>query len=640
MLGALSVSHTGLNAARYAIDNIGNNQANENTPGYKKRVVQLSEIGQVNGIMTGRGVYFDGVYRVTSQYMYDKLIGETSKVNYHTKLSNMVANVESVFKETADSGFSVDLSRYFQSIENLRTNPNSEVYKSALKKDGEIIVNSLKNSYANIEEQQKYEKIELNANIEKINNILNDIGEVNDRIEKYHTATNDLLDKRDYLELELSQYVDISVIRDGGFYELKIGDTIAISNNTTVRKVELNDIQTSQVDKFNHIQYSSSNNTFEVFDSLKYNEDFTSKGIDLNDVVTYKLNNLHEVSVTIGESLTIDWGDGAGVQTRPVDIDNLTRAMVHKINEHPDLKGTITAFNGDYAVDAEGKKITDNTIDHYLRIESNIPGVANSFEGRVSIEKKDNSDPSLLESRASIYKNEVESNKAKSDVGISIYERDITLKSGLVKAQTENLSTSSPNNKYQQYLDELDAYAMTLADIGSKYIKELTGTGEVNYTYGVAASDESNVEVNGELLEITNLLLFNGSNVKSLQFNSKSVNDLKQEQLDYLATIQWKQDLNFGGKGQNSTEGSETSMKEFYRNLRIMVSADKESNDFLLETQINIHKSIETSYNNLVKVDKDDEMLNLMKFQAAFTANAQIITAVNEMIQTILGMRR
>ena len=41
MLGTLSVSHTGLNASRYAIDNIGNNQANENTPGYKKELLNL-----------------------------------------------------------------------------------------------------------------------------------------------------------------------------------------------------------------------------------------------------------------------------------------------------------------------------------------------------------------------------------------------------------------------------------------------------------------------------------------------------------------------------------------------------------------------------------------------------------------------
>ena len=94
MLGTLSVSHTGLNASRYAIDNIGNNQANENTPGYKKRVVDLSEIGQVNGLMTGRGVYFDGVVRVTSQYMYDKMISENSKDNYFTKISNLIGSVE------------------------------------------------------------------------------------------------------------------------------------------------------------------------------------------------------------------------------------------------------------------------------------------------------------------------------------------------------------------------------------------------------------------------------------------------------------------------------------------------------------------------------------------------------------------
>ena len=125
MLGTLSVSHTGLNASRYAIDNIGNNQANENTPGYKRRVTELSEIGQVNGIMTGRGVYFDGVFRVTSQYMYDKMISENSKDNYFTKMSNLIGGVESVFKETEGSGFSADLNRYYQSLENLRTNPSS-----------------------------------------------------------------------------------------------------------------------------------------------------------------------------------------------------------------------------------------------------------------------------------------------------------------------------------------------------------------------------------------------------------------------------------------------------------------------------------------------------------------------------------
>lgn len=628
MLGTLSVSHTGLNASRYAIDNIGNNQANENTPGYKRRVTELSEIGQVNGIMTGRGVYFDGVFRVTSQYMYDKMISENSKDNYFTKMSNLIGGVESVFKETEGSGFSADLNRYYQSLENLRTNPSSEIYKSELKRNGDILVDSLKNKYTTIENQQKYENTEFHTNIDRVNGILTDIAKLNEKIQKFNTATNDLLDKRDLLELELAQYVDIQVTRDSDFYELKIGDKTVISNNTNVQKINALEIKANQVDKYNHVRYNN-NNTVDIFDSLKYNSDYSSKNIDTNDIVTFKLNNQFSVSLTMGSVVQADLGDGAGLQNVTVDINNLTRVMAYKINSDANIKGVVTLYNGDYSIDANGNKITNNAQDNYLRIESNLPGVENKFDARFSIEKIDNTDPTIVEKRESIYKNEVESKEAQSDVGIAIYEREINVSSGIVKAQMENLSTSSPNNKYKQYLDKLDAFAMTLSDVSDKYIK--VGQGE--YIYGEAASDEN-------LGLIKSIGLFSGSNVKSLIFNSKIVNELKQEELDYLATIQWKGDLNFDGKGQGAISTNKASLNDFFRDLRISVSADKESVDFLKDTQEAIYKSLETSYNNLVKVDKDDEMLNLMKFQAAFTANAQIITAVNEMIQTILGMRR
>ncbi|WP_198304561.1 flagellar hook-associated protein FlgK [Arcobacter vandammei] len=631
MLGTLSVSQTGLNASKYAIDSIGNNQANANTTGYKKRVVGLSEIGQVNGIMTGRGVYFDGVTRVTSQYMYDKMISESSKNNYYTKMSNLIGGVESVFKETAESGFSADLNRYYQSLENLRTNPSSEIYKNELKRNGQILVDSLQNKYTTIQDQQKYEKVEFNANIERVNNLLGDIAKVNDKIQKFGTATNDLLDKRDLLELELSQYVDISVNRDSDFYELKIGNQTVISNNTNVQPINAIEVKTNQIDKFNHIEYHA-NNTFTIYDSLKYNDDYSSKNIDAGDIITFKLNNQHSVSVTMGETLMADLGDGAGLQSVTVDINNLTRVMTYKINSDANLKDVVTAYNGDYSLDANGNKITNNSQDNYLRLESNLPGVENSFDARFSIEKRDTA--GILETtgnvRESIYKNEVESKEPQSDIGIAIYEREINVSSGIMKAQMENLSTSSPNNKYQQYLDKLDAFAMTFGDISNEYIK----IGQDEYIYGSAASDNYDSEI------INSLGLFTGSSVKTLEFNAKVVNTITQSELDYLATIQWKIDLTYDGKGQDSTSKNTASLNDFFRDIRVAVSADKESNDFLQETQEAIYNSLENTYNNLVKVDSDDEMLNLMKFQAAFTANAQIITAINEMIQTILGMRR
>ncbi len=630
MLSTLNVSYTGLSAAKTAVENVSNNIANENTPGYKKRVVGLSELGQMDSLFAGRGVSVDGIYRVTSQYMFDKVINENSKSNYYDKLSGMLGNVESVFKETEESGFSVDLNRYFQSIENLRTNPNSEIYKSALKNEGGILVETLQNIYSTIQKQQDAEKTELNANVEKINSLLKEIGDVNDKIVKYATATNDLYDKRDQLELELSNYVDITVNRDEDFYELKIGDSVAISNNTIVRTVDVISNDSSQIDKFNHINYDSVTNTFTTYDSLKYNEDLTSKNLDLNDVVTYKLNNEFEVSVTIGESITMDW-DGDGTETTEiVDDTNLTRAIVHKINSNPDFNDLVVAYNGDYSIDSNGNKITNDIKDNFLRVESKFPGIDNSFDARVSIVKRDNTDSTIIDSRESLYKNEDESKTAVSDVSIGIYGREVSLKTGIVKAQVDNLSTSSANNKFQTYFDKLDAFAQTLADITDKYIK----TGTDSYIYGEAASDDEDSGV------INSLGLFSGSSVMTLKFNKNAVNDLKQLELDYLATIQWKTDLSFEGKGQGVNSSNDTSLLEFYRELRVSVSADKENSNFLLETQDSITQSVKSSYDNLVKVDKDDEMLDLMKFQSAYTANAKIVTAIDEMLQTLLGLKR
>ena len=629
MISTLSVSQSGLNAAKTAVENVSNNIANENTPGYKKRVVQVSELSQMDSQFAGRGVGVDGVYRITSQYMYDKLISENSKVSYYDKLSTMLGNVESIFKETIDSGFTADLNRYYQSVENLRANPSSQVYKTALQNQGKILVESLQNLYSGVEKQQENEKKELYSNVDGVNSILKEIGSINEKIQKYG-ENNDLLDKRDQLELELSTYVDVSVSRESGYYELKIGGETAISSNTNVRTIDVKEEETLQKDKYTLVKNTLPIPT--VYDALKNNNDatFSPKTYNNGDIVTYKLNNESEVSVIMGESITMDWDGDGSVTIEAVTNSNLTRALVYRINSNPNMKDSITAYNGDYSIDANGNKVTKNTQDNYLRIESNAGGIANKFDGRISIQNFDDLGTAVSEeARESIYRNESQSTDSESRVYISIYDKEVSAKSGVIKAQVENLSSDSPNNKFQVYFDKLDAFAQTLGDITDKYIK----TGTDTYIYGEAASDES-------LGVINSVGLFSGSSIKTLKFNDSLVNELTQEKLDYLATMQWNNDLSYDGKAQTGTSTAKASLSEFFRDLRVTVSADKESVNFLKDTQAGVKMSIKSSYDQLTKVDKDNEMLDLMKFQAAYTANAKIITAIDEMLQTLLGLKR
>ena len=769
MLNTLNVGQSGLTAARVAVENVSNNIANADTPGYKKRVVDLSELEQTDSRFTGRGVSATDAYRITSQYSYNNLISEGTKSSYYDEVSNILANVEASFGETDTSGFSSDLNRYFQSVENLRSNPNSEIYKADLTNQGEILVDALQNLYTSIEDEEKYLSNSLGDDVEAVNNILNDIGKINEQLGKYDSTSNDLLDKRDQLENKLSQYVDITVDTSNEQYQLDIGGFVAIRFNTNVREISFQEENTTQIDKFLKEDGTGSN----ILEGVR--------NFDENDSITYKLNNEFSVSVQFGEQMNFDL-DGDGIKEDiTVDDENYVRALVNKINTNTDTTNLITAYNGPYQTDEDGiKTVVTTESDKYLNIESNIPGVKGSFEGRITVESKsipvfassindiintsnaevtvgsdfetmlndptkfsyignDNykaltdeivtvstegsishlnyetisidatfpvgstitltsdiipgsdleselaanftttgtgvvgdvyistsslvtgdlhivegesfilenssgdelnvkvSVPSLhstddIINRENVYKDDYQSSEATSKEYMSIYSQEVSLTSGSIKAKVENLSSEAGLNKFDGYKEKLDNFARTLSDITDKYVKL---DDNENYLYGEKAGDEYD-----GLEEISSIGLFSGADVKSLTFNENVVSDLKQDDLDYLSMLQWKKDISFNSTAQDSSDSEVTSFADFFQELRVNISSDKESNDFLLETQESVVQSLQSNYDNLVMVDKDEEMLNLIKFQAAYTASAKIISTIDEMLQTLLGLKR
>ncbi len=720
MIKSLNVAKSGLDAAKLSVENISNNIANENTPGYKKRVVQLSELELIDGRMTGRGVRADTAYRITSQYMYDNMMRENSKANYLNEISSITGNIETMFQESDQSGFSNDIDRYFQAIEDLRTNPNSEIYRTTFKNQGKVVVDSLQNLYSNIEKQEELTQISLSQNVQKINTLVNEIGSLNQQLGQHKLASNDLLDKRDQLEKELSEYVNIEVDRSNNEYTLKVGGAIAVRFNTNIREIELVEDDTAQIDRF-----SIANENNDIFDQIKnvQAEDGTisSRTFLSGDIVNYKFNNEHEVSVTIGEAVYEADGvtqvdinnDGFLNAADNVDTSNLIRALAYKINHHSGMSESVTAYNGNYALDSDGNKVDNVGSDKFLLVESNLTGEESSFEGRISISRKEDNvyrnssdidgtdvvdssngtinvnykgtdkifnvtggvttyndlaaainadgdlNASIIQGRLvidasdgvtpltitdglinkigfesidneTVFNNEYQSQEAENKMYLSVFDSEVKVSSGSIKAQIENLTTTSANNKLVDYKNKLDDFAGTLSDLYDKFVK----TDLDEYEYGHVASDEYN-----GIEKIININLFSGSDVKSLQFNQNAVNDLVQSDLDYMAKIQWKKDIGFDGKAQDGKNIYATSFSEFYQEVRVNISSDKESNDFLLEAQETVQQSLQSSYDQLTKVDNDEEMVNLIKYQAAYTANAKIITVVDEMLQTLLGIK-
>ena len=414
------------------------------------------------------------------------------------------------------------------------------------------------------------------------------------------------------------------------------------TNNPDKKILDIN-VNTSNPNQL-QIVYATTEGDVPVIDgNITKGVEFTSSIESVKgstESLTYILNDKYEMTVTIGETIYEADGvtpadfDNSGAPIGEVTEENIIQALVYRINQDSDIGSTVTAYNGKYELDDDGNKITtDNSshskyeaagtsatgfADRYLFIEANIDGEAGAFNGELLV--NDNND------RYFDTRNETVSSDAIDDIHLEVYEKEITVSSGELSPMLNNLKTNDSNNLLQKYKEKLDSFVNKLSDLTSTYIENSDGT---------FVSGKDSVNLNYDADKAIGINLFTGSNVKTLEFNEGNVGYLTQEKLDYLADMQWDTDINFDGTGENNQ-----SFSEYFQTLRVSIADDRENIIFNEEAQEAVKKALQATYDELTKVDKDDELLNLIKFQKAYEANAKVITVVDEMLTTLLGLKR
>jgi flagellar hook-associated protein FlgK len=84
----------------------------------------------------------------------------------------MLDDVESIFHETDGSGLSADLNNLFQSYENFRSNPDSNIYKNEVINHSEQFVLTIKELKDSVTSRAEVTKNTLKDHTKSINNII------------------------------------------------------------------------------------------------------------------------------------------------------------------------------------------------------------------------------------------------------------------------------------------------------------------------------------------------------------------------------------------------------------------------------------------------------------------------------------
>ncbi|MEY8291446.1 flagellar hook-associated protein FlgK [Carnobacteriaceae bacterium 52-44] len=245
LFGTLNTSTSGMRAQQHALQTTSHNLANSNTVGYSRQRVtmaanmpqSLAGIGQI-----GTGVVIDGITRITDDFVNTQLQNEEASLNRYQQLSDVLGQLEAMFNEPSSTGISHQMSEFFNSWNNLASNPESLTSKTMVVRQAETFLDTVNHTLNKMNELSGDTLTQIDKQILDFNSAVSQLKGINDQI---FNATvkgempNDLLDKRDMLVGQMKNIAGVKTSTDKyGRTFIKLDGQEVVSENT-VNKLEM-----------------------------------------------------------------------------------------------------------------------------------------------------------------------------------------------------------------------------------------------------------------------------------------------------------------------------------------------------------------------------------------------------------------
>jgi flagellar hook-associated protein 1 FlgK len=303
---------------QFSLNLTGHNIANVNTPGFTRQqaiMVSTEPLRSASGNF-GTGVEVTGIRRLRTLFLDGQYRQESQSLGRWETLSNSWGQIERVYSEPSDTGFSSFMDNFWNSWQDLAANPDSLAARVAVKEQASLVINSMHQLDEQLKDFQQSLDEDIQKTVQYINTIGHQLASLNDSIataELTGHAANDLRDRRDYLVDELSQYVNVDVLeQSGGSYTVHIG-SMALVDGTDVSELRTEVVEQSAT-VIHTVQFANSSARPEITDGK------LAGLLEARDeVVPERVNELDELAVALVENINNLHRQGYGVVRRGYD---------------------------------------------------------------------------------------------------------------------------------------------------------------------------------------------------------------------------------------------------------------------------------------------------------------------------------
>ena len=261
MSSLLGIGTSGLMAAQLGLATTSNNIANASTPGYSRQsIVQEDRVGQNNGRYTvGAGVDVTAVQRAYTQYLTQALWNGNSALQNATTNNTLASQLNGLL--SSGGNLQTALDNFYAGFSGVANAPSDPSARQALLGNASSLVATFNTLGQQLDQQRGQINTQISDTVGDINSLVQRIATLNTRISQSgQHPSNDLLDQRDSLIQQLAGDTGIStgtqsdgtisiysssgqVLVSGGFsYGFKVGTSPSDAGTTTVLNASGSDI--------------------------------------------------------------------------------------------------------------------------------------------------------------------------------------------------------------------------------------------------------------------------------------------------------------------------------------------------------------------------------------------------------------
>ncbi len=613
LFSTLNTGKTGLNAAQVAVATTSQNITNADNEFYTRQRVKFAASTPLytQGISIGTGVSVTSIVRIHDEFVYSKLRDASSNLTYDEFSTQTLQEAAKYFPDLSDSGLAQDLTNYFTEWNNFASNSSEGSQKIALVQKSLTLATNIKSTRDSLRGLQDSMNNQLKTSVDELNTIGQQIADLNKQIGMVETtkgaSANDLRDKRDELELSLSKLVNVSVSKGN----ITSDTTTDIQMTDSGKEYYLNIAGASFVDgtTFHPIVIDNTSNESSYYSV--YSEMQDGKRFDITGKLAGgKIGSILDLRGRIIDTKTNGGYPQEGILQGYINnFDSFTQTL-------------ITETNNIYAQSAQIRMDSP-----HLNIKGNISlqnAYNNISNGTIDVIVYDTSGKEI-------------SRKALTINSMTTLSDD-TFSSSIVSQFNRN---SDDNNDGNALNDVNDYFVAQFMDNGSLSFSP-TSLGSNGYTIAI---EDHGTNFPGS---IGIGQFFTGDNASNIDVKTEYKQNPSSMQ-GYAAPVMGNHDvanamvqmqyniLNFYNQDGSSAKGTLAGQ---YSSLTTTIATDASASKNQYDTNDALYNNINSEFQSISGVNKDEELTNLIQYQKSYTASAKIITTIDDMLNTLLGIKQ